>query len=327
MEDHKEFSAGLFVAGSGANKPYASTVDQMLAHKQENDDILVNLSLFVLKDDLLYSYPEEIVIGGKVNKPKNTNKPLSIAVCALKGGTGKTTISAHLAGALTLLGIAVDLIDANPPQNSLIRLMDPKSLNDENDQFEPDLAEGILIPGLHHSISCFPLNYWKNHGQISKQQAVIYDCAPSIESNDIWVFQNSDICLIPINICPLGIGKNLKPNKKEESILKQTVDFVRQVNPKIQFYLVESNRIAKTTKLAEAYRKKVAEEADRLGIKLLETFISHSQKLYFWGAEPGKLAFDTFAGKCLPKIDFTTLADELSERFREDLGYERKKNT
>jgi hypothetical protein len=131
--------------------------------------------------------------------------------------------------------------------------------------------------------------------------------------------------LIPINVCPLGIGKNLKPNKKEESILKQTVDFVRQANPKIQFYLVESNRITQTTRLVEAYRDKVKEEADRLGIKLLDTFISHSKKLYFWGAEPGKLAFDTFARSCLPKIDFTTLVDELTERFEEDLQYVLKK--
>ena len=88
---------------------------------------------------------------------------------------------------------------------------------------------------------------------------------------------------------------------------------IRKINPKIKFYIVESNKFAAAAKIKKGLelRTQVISLAAKLGVKLLDSFIPNSQMLYFWGDQPGKLAFETFAGKCLPKLAFESLAEEL----------------
>jgi chromosome partitioning protein len=328
LDSNPNYQEGIIVAGDQAKKPYAKTVDLLLAEDENREGFFEKISLAVLKNGVLYSYPDLKPIGDRVSKEKievvdpqriepEAAIPLSIAVCALKGGVGKTTISAHLAGAITLSGLNVVLVDANPPQNSLINLMDPMSL-DKNGKYHPDFASGIVLPGVPTAIDCYPLDYWKEVVQTNKR-GIVYDCAPSIEANDHWVFKNSDICLIPLNINPLGIGKGLAGGRNTKSSLQQTIEFVRNINPKIKFYIVESNRFnqAADTKKGETLRNQVSILAREFDVKLLDTFIPNSRQLYFWGDQPGKLAFETFGGKCLPKLAFSSLAEELMEELKQ----------
>ena len=310
LDSNPDFKEAILVSGSKAKKPFAKTVDLLFAEDENKTGFFQNIGLAVFKDGILYSYPD-MIPGGRTTIPPV--KPLSIAVCALKGGVGKTTISAHLAGALTLSGLNVILVDANPPQNSLIKLMDPGSL-DKNGKFNPDYASGIILPNVINPIDCFPLDYWKEVKSTEPNKfGVVYDCAPSMKDNDSWVFENVDICLIPLNICPLGIGKGLTGGKNCQSSLEETVSEIRKINPKIKFYIVESNKFAAAAKIKKGLelRTQVISLAAKLGVKLLDSFIPNSQMLYFWGDQPGKLAFETFAGKCLPKLAFESLAEEL----------------
>ena len=244
-------------------------------------------------------YEEQKVIFDEFNyhlqEAQSINKPLRIAICTCKGGVGKTTVSAHLAGAFTLLGFETALVDCDP-EHHLSKLLDPSIL-------ALGEGEGIILDETDKALSCYTKEKWLKEEKNSFP-IVIYDCAPSKTSNDPRIFQESDFCIIPINLCPLGVGKNI-------DVLKDTFEFVRSLNTSINCLILVNNRLSKEHKVAKSLRQELAIEAKKCGAKLIEPDIRHSEQLYFWGAEPRKLAFKEVGGKCYPKQDFTNLAEYL----------------
>jgi chromosome partitioning protein len=223
------------------------------------------------------------------------NKSINIAVCTCKGGVGKTTVSAHLAGAFTLLDFETALVDCDP-EHHLTKLLDP-------DILEKGEGEGIILDETEKPLICYTKEKWKEEEQ-NIYPVVIYDCAPSKESNDPSIFKNSDFCIIPINLCPLGVGKNI-------DVIKDTFQYLQKINPKIQCLVLINNRLNREHKVAIELKEKLINEVQKYGAHLIEPDIRHSEQLYYWGAESRKLAFKEIAGKCYPKQDFTILAEWL----------------
>jgi chromosome partitioning protein len=235
--------------------------------------------------------------------------PIKIAMCTLKGGVGKTTSAVHIAGSFTLRNYNVALVDANPEQYSLLRLLDPTVL-------ESGSGEGILLHKATATITCFKdkdfkADYIKGEITTKNYPIVIFDCSPSPdkESNDPWIFQNSDFCLIPVTLNPLGLGKNVE-------VIEQTIDYARKLNPKIHCVVFENSRInSKSHKqLIEDLTKRIEKLCLNKNATFLANFVRFSQVLYFWGEQPQTLAHDAKgANSHHPRQDFYNIVEELME--------------
>ena len=102
LPNAKNFNEGLFISTSG----FTSSVYAYL--REEN---ITHLRPVILRDDKLFWNAEE------VDRQEERHKTTYIGVFTCKGGVGKTTISAHLAGAFALNGYDVALIDLDKQQN------------------------------------------------------------------------------------------------------------------------------------------------------------------------------------------------------------------
>lgn len=312
--DHHEYSdklqLGLFVEEEKPDVYFAKSYEAQKACK------FVNLKGEIV--DFGKEEPAELISQQPLN-------PIRIAIATCKGGVGKTTVSAHLAGAFSLVGFSVSLVDCDKDQYSLLKLLDPDCLKEDSE----GIGEGILLDDGAQPISCYSKDAWEKQLKDNSlpDPIVIYDCSPKIltypekeepkNRNDAWIFENSDICIIPVSMCPLGIGKNL-------DIIRETFQRVQSANPKIRCFVLENNKLtqSKENKRVSELRRKVQAELSKTKAYLLsdELAIRHSEKLYYWGFDEKKLAFNNDAGaRNLPKDDFMELADWLikNEKLRE----------
>ena len=134
------------------------------------------------------------------NKERDPAQKHYIDVFTNKGGTGKTTIAAHLAGAFTGSGYDVTLIDLDP-QKSLFRLF----RNEDND---PTMS--VSIPGKGTSmIEVSEPEEWNCFETGSKDHSiVICDCNSELDKNPQIFVEKFDYCITPIILTPLDIAKN-----------------------------------------------------------------------------------------------------------------------
>ena len=285
--------------------------------------------LFGIDDDERIEYPlnwafqEKVISGGIIIDPKVDK--IRIAVCTLKGGVGKTTVSANLAGSFAKKGLDVCVVDCDPEQYSLARLFASHAIEGGVDNVEVQ-GRGI--------ISCYISKCWEENiikkkiDTKSKDNGtgdiIIYDCPPKLDKvNNCkwnWIFQNADICLIPINICPIGLGKSGLSGKslEEYSVIYQTIKTIKEVNPNIHILIVENNKMRasqplKVRQLRENLNQALKNTGER-DVLLAEAFIRHSDKIYYWGFEQHELPIDNYVGGIsLPDEDFATLSEEILE--------------
>jgi cellulose biosynthesis protein BcsQ len=239
-------------------------------------------------------------------KPKRVkkSKSVNIGVFTSKGGVGKTTISAHLAGALSIMGYDTALIDLDP-QSNLKRLIG---------------NDGIYIPnargGAGNTLSVLSPNEWVEE-DYKEIKAIVCDCNPEIRSNPDKFVKKFDFCIIPITLNPLGISKHAH-------VISRTVEAIRLRNKKAKFLVLvnqyRSKEGAKNKKLLDILDKEIAKikESEPL-IELLlpsEVAIRDSDLLHYWGMHTieqdegqSELAFAKVGGKSMPKDDFFALAE------------------
>ena len=111
-----KFNKGWFISASGYSKPALTNIN---AEKPEN----LSLATFTGVDriDWVYNKPDKIVDPNPAPDPAPVLVPASerryIGVFTCKGGVGKTTVAAHLAGAFALMGYDVILLDLDPDRN------------------------------------------------------------------------------------------------------------------------------------------------------------------------------------------------------------------
>jgi chromosome partitioning protein len=236
---------------------------------------------------------------------ENPPEPVYFGVFTCKGGVGKTTVSAHLSGALALSGYDVALIDLDPEKN-----------------LSTLLGEGIKLPRTDEqpgqTITIYNESDW-DYDHPPDEKMIVCDCSPSLERNPEKLIRQLSYCVIPTTLNPLGLNKN-------GHVIRETLKAIRRVNRTAHLFVLINNYFAdeseKSDVLKEIYRdffSQLAQEDERFHfIDPDEVAIRNSKQLFYWGYHlyaGGKhqLAFNAVGGRCHPKADFLNLLSYLEE--------------
>lgn len=284
----KNFTEGLFISTSGFTK-------SVYAYLREEK--IKNLQLAIMRDHNLIFDCE------KADAADEREKTTYIGVFTCKGGVGKTTISAHLAGAFALNGYDVALVDLDHQQN--LRKL---------------LGEGVYLPATKGSlgsvISVLSGDEW-DEGEYKDTKIVVCDCNPEFEANPKEYIQKFDYCIIPTTLNPLGINKNA-------DVIKRTFSAIRRENADAHLHVLinnlqpdEENRNTLLNQVLKTQFKQISERDGRVHyIDPAECAIRFSKQLMYWGfhlfdGTKPQLAFRTVGRYSYPRMDFLKLVDYL----------------
>ena len=200
--NERNFTGGIFISTSG----FTPSVYAYLREEKP-----ANLKLAILRGNELIWNCE------KIDLAEERDKTTYIGVFTCKGGVGKTTVSAHLAGAFALNGYDVALIDLDRQQN--MRKL---------------LGEGVYLPAtkgeLGSVISVLSHEDW-DEADYKETKIVVCDCNPEFDANPAEFIKKFDYCLIPTTLNPLGINKNA-------DVIKRTFDEIRSVNKDAHLFVL-----------------------------------------------------------------------------------------
>ena len=304
------FTKGLFVTSSGYTR-------QALTYFEQGNNDKIRLVLF--KDgNLTWTSKDEegnliwIEVGKEGNTiqpepeepPKTTLEYLGVFTC--KGGVGKTTVSAHLAGAFALSGYDVALIDLDPQKNLSTLLGDGVKLSNKKN-----------TPG--NTVTVYNIEEWDDKNPPDDLKMVICDCSPFLENNPRELIQKLSYCIIPTTLNPLGLNKN-------GHVIKETLHAIRSINKDAYLFVLINNYFPDETRRSQVLKyqyERYFAEFSKMDNKFKfidpdEVAIRNSKQLFYWGyhiydGSPSELAFSPVGGKCLPKADFLNLLDYLEE--------------
>jgi chromosome partitioning protein len=284
--DEKSFTEGLFVSTAG----FTPSVYSFL--REEN---ITNLKLAILRgNDLIHDCE-------KIDQPEERKDAIYIGVFTCKGGVGKTTVSAHLAGAFALNGYDVALVDLDRQQNM-------RKLLGAEVYFPKTKGE------TSSKISVFSREEFSENENI---KVIVCDCSPEFDANPAEFIRRFDYCLIPTTLNPLGVNKNA-------DVIKRTFDEIRRVNKKAHLFVLinnllsdEENRNQFLNQILKTQFKQLSEQDEKCHyIDPEDCAIHFSKQLLYWGlhifenAEP-QLAFRSVGRYAYPRVDFLKLADYL----------------
>ncbi len=284
----KNFTDGLFISTSG----FTPSVYAYLREEK-----ITNLKLAIMRDHNLIFDCE------KIDAQEEREKTTYIGVFTCKGGVGKTTISAHLAGAFALNGYDVGLIDLDHQQN-----------------LRKILGEGVYLPAtkgnLGSVISVLTKDEW-DEGDYRETKIVVCDCNPEFDANPKEYIQKFDYCIIPTTLNPLGINKNA-------DVIKRTLAAIRRENTRAELFVLinslqtdEPNRNNLLNQALQTQFKQMRETDAKLHyINPAECAIRFSKQLLYWGfhlfdGSKPQLAFKTVGRYSYPRMDFLKLVDYL----------------
>ena len=134
-----KFNKGWFVSASGYSRPALTSIN---AEKPDN----LSLATFegVSRIDWIYNKPKNFpqpVIDKPKSVPSVETQKKYVGVFTCKGGVGKTTVAAHLAGAFALMGHDVILLDLDPDRN--LRKLFLHDIEEEDDD------ASIFVPAIN----------------------------------------------------------------------------------------------------------------------------------------------------------------------------------
>ncbi len=286
--NERNFSGGIFISTSG----FTPSVYAYLREEK-----ITNLKLAILRGNELIWNCE------KIDTAEERDKTTYIGVFTCKGGVGKTTVSAHLAGAFALNGYDVALIDLDRQRN--MRKL---------------LGEGVYLPAtkgeLGSVISVLSHEDW-DEADYKETKIIVCDCNPEFDANPAEFIKKFDYCLIPTTLNPLGINKNA-------DVIKRTFDEIRSVNKDAHLFVLinnlqtdEDNRNEFLNQILKTQFKQMSEKDARLHyIDPSENAIRFSKQLLYWGfhifenSKP-QLAFRSVGRYSYPRMDFLKLVDYL----------------
>jgi len=284
--DDSKIKRGVLISAKGFSRNALVSVE---AEKLKN----FYLSHFdVSQRKVVWDYPQK----GMMVEPTIT-KSHYIAVFTAKGGVGKTTVAAHLAGAFSLVGYKTNIIDGDPELN-LHRVTGGVAI-------APNIRSGK-----DSIIKVSKEADWKEEDDRGSAVTIL-DCSPALERNNVALLKKTASFIIPTSISPLEIGNNAE-------VLIRSVEQIRKYNTKASIFML-MNKYSKF-KQSEIQRfnnvKQFIEEIDDKKVFLLSpdlVNIRESQLLKTWGEKPD-LSFRTVGGRCYPRDDFLTLSEFLLER-------------
>jgi cellulose biosynthesis protein BcsQ len=231
--------------------------------------------------------------------PEPVAEPVKISIFTAKGGVGKTTVSAHLAGALALGGKDVALLDIDPECNLhlLTRTGNLTIPNQKN--------------GHSHEISVIKGHEWSGK-EGKRHDIIIADCSPAFALNPEKVMRETDIFICPVMLSPLSIGHNAE-------VLNRSYQQIRAINKQAKvFVLINAFKPDMSTvavKLLVAIKTLLQKIINDPNFQLIYpeiVAIRESALLKNFGENP-KLEFLNVCGRCYPRQDFLALADYLLE--------------
>lgn len=243
--------------------------------------------------------------GESVDTAIDYFKEIYIGVFTCKGGVGKTTVAAHLAGAFAESGYNVLLLDLDNERNL-------KKL----------LGNGVRVPPEHshgHGSNVRVLSYdewllWEH----KNYNIIICDCNPSFDANPIEMIKRFHYCIVPTTLNPLGVQKNA-------DVILRTFKSVRTVNMSaIMFVLINNYHREQSirNKQMNNYLKQIFKRATQDNPKYkyidpTDVAIRYSLQLVYWGYEHlfmrknPQLAFHKVGGRSYPREDFFSLIEYL----------------
>lgn len=288
----RKFNQGFFITTQG----YGGSARALIRSWGQNPKLLCGIGapneIIWINDDPELSAP----------KPPKPDK-IYFGVFTCKGGVGKTTVAAHLAGAFALQGFNVALVDLDPEKN-----------------LQKLIGDGVYLPkpqSVGESIEVYDKEAW-DEDAARDSKIVICDCSPAFERNPEELVKKFDYCIIPTTFNPLGINKH-------GQVIKDTVTDIRKVNTNAHLFVLVNN-FRPTTKrqmqilkgvFFEAYDEIKAMDEKFHCIEPEQVCIRSSDQLYYWGIHclenpevpRSELAFKLIGGKCKPREDFIDLAD------------------
>ncbi len=287
-DNSQHLTNGFFISNSG----FTPSVYSYLREEKVS-----NIKLAILREGRLIWNAEEFDLA------EEREKVTYFGVFTCKGGVGKTTISAHLAGAFALNGYDVALLDLDRQQN--LRKL---------------LGEGVYIPNtkgkIGSVISVLSHSDW-DESAYKDTKIVVCDCSPDFDSNPTEYIRKFDYCLIPTTLNPLGINKNA-------DVIKRTFNEIRQVNSNAHLFTIinnfqsdEHNRNRLLNDVLKAQFKQLSERDPKCHyVDPYDISIRFSKQLLYWGyhifenTNP-QLAFRSMGGYSYPRMDFLKLVDYL----------------
>ena len=288
----RKFNCGFFITTQG----YGGSARALIRTWGQNLTVLCGIAaqneIIWINDNPDMSPPEP---------PKPDKIYFGVFTC--KGGVGKTTVAAHLAGAFALQGFNVALVDLDPEKN-----------------LQKLIGDGVYLPkpqSVGESIEVYDKDAW-DEDAARDSKIVICDCSPAFERNPEELVKKFDYCIIPTTFNPLGINKH-------GQVIKDTVNDIRKVNKNAHLFVLVNN-FRPTTKrqmqilkgvFFEAYEEVKAMDEKFHCIEPEQVCIRSSDQLYYWGIHclenpevpRSELAFKLIGGKCKPREDFIDLAD------------------
>ena len=226
-------------------------------------------------------------------------EPIKLAVFTHKGGVGKTTVSAHLAGALALGGKNVALVDVDP-QHSL------RSLANQGEIQVPNQKSGKA-----YTLKVSDIADWSKQ-MAAPYDVVIADCAPDFSLNNADIMRDTEIFICPVELSPLSIGPSAER-------LHSSYNEIRAVNKNAKIFILINKSQPKlsctATRLLVAIKTLTQKIIKDPLFQLIDPDIAsirESNLLKNFGENP-KLEFLNSAGRCYPRQDFLALADFLLE--------------
>lgn len=287
--DSKDFDEGLFISTSGfTNSVYTHLREERYKH----------LRLAILRGDELIWEPETIDAPDE-----ERSRTVYIGVFTCKGGVGKTTISAHLAGAFALNGYDVALVDLDRQQN--LRKL---------------LGEGLYLPAtrgkLGSVISVLSHDEW-DEAAYKGTRVVVCDCNPEFDANPVEFIRRFDYCIVPTTLNPLGVNKNA-------DVIKRTFNQIRRENARAHLFVLinslqkdeESRNVILNEILAAQFEQFIERDSRCHYIDPERVAIRFSKQLLYWGfhifdkSKP-QLAFRSVGRYSYPRMDFLKLVDYL----------------
>ncbi|KZR63160.1 AAA family ATPase [Prochlorococcus sp. MIT 1306] len=240
-------------------------------------------------------------------------------VFTCKGGVGKTTVAAHLAGAFALMGFDVILLDLDPDKNlRKLFLEDPSSDDNEG-------PASLYVPPhkrdkMGSTITVLNADQW-NERAYPEVKVVICDCSPVLNQNPDHLVEKFDYCVLPTTLNPLGIAKG-------GDVITRTFAHIRKKNKKAEmFAVVNSYNSAQSyerqnSTLLSMLEKSISQysQTDPKCQLIHPSYakIRQSKLLQYWGmhiidGSPPALAFREVAGRNYPRTDFLQLAGFLQD--------------
>jgi cellulose biosynthesis protein BcsQ len=296
-EAGQKFNCGFFITTQG----YGGSARALIRSWGDETPILCGIAA---QNEIIWINNNPDLASPEPPKPDK----IYFGVFTCKGGVGKTTVAAHLAGAFVLQGFNVALVDLDPEKN-----------------LQKLIGDGVYLPkprSVGESIEVYDRDAW-DEDAARDSKIVICDCSPAFERNPQELIKKFDYCIIPTTFNPLGINKH-------GQVIKDTVNDIRKINKNAHLFVLVNNFRQPTPRQMQLLKNVFSEayvEISKVDDKFHfidpeEVCIRASIQLYYWGIhllenpeEPrSELAFKLIGGKCLPREDFIDLADYIESK-------------